>query len=143
VERSKPTVSCYQGQIYVMGGLTANQAIYEAMAERFNFETESWDKVTYDGFDYPFLTNCTATTSLAPLRNKQSLFLFGGSNTENMSNLIQPVDIAGGRSDFQLNHLKTINQMRLPRINPVLGLIKEDTLICFGGLEECHSFLNV
>lgn len=33
--------------------------------------------------------------------------------------------------------------MRLPRINPVLGLIKEDTLLCFGGLDESQHFLNV
>lgn len=36
-----------------------------------------------------------------------------------------------------------MNQMRLPRLNPVLGLIKEDTLLCFGGLEDHQNFLDI
>ena len=32
--------------------------------------------------------------------------------------------------------------MRFARFNPTIGLIKEDTLICFGGTEEYESFLN-
>ncbi len=39
IERSKPTAFCYKDHIYVMGGLTTNVNIYDAMAERFNFET--------------------------------------------------------------------------------------------------------
>lgn len=60
-----------------------------------------------------------------------------------MISWVQPADFDPQQELFKLNHLKTLNQMRLPRLNPVLGLIKEDTVLCFGGLEECHHFLNV
>lgn len=143
IERSKPTVFCYQDQIYVMGGLTANQGIIDTMAERFNFDTESWDKIPYDGFDYPSVTSCTPSTSIPSLQNKSPLLLFGGSNTGDMVPFIQPVNISSDSKEFGLNHLKNINEMKHARLNPVLGLIKEDTLVCFGGVEECEHFLNI
>ena len=31
----------------------------------------------------------------------------------------------------------------MPRVNPVLGLIKEETLLCFGGLEDHQQFLDI
>lgn len=60
-----------------------------------------------------------------------------------MSTLIQPLVINVEQKIFQLNYEKTINEMRLPRINCTLGLIKEDMLLCFGGVEECQHFLNI
>lgn len=92
-----------------MGGLTTNSSIYDVMAERFNFETESWDRIMYDGFDFPFITNCTASTIIPALKDTTNIFLFGGSNTQEMTKLIQPVDTAPNKLDFRLNHLKTIN----------------------------------
>ena len=32
--------------------------------------------------------------------------------------------------------------MKVPRVNCTLGLIKEDMLLCFGGVEEYQHFLN-
>lgn len=113
------------------------------MAERFNFETESWDKITYDGFDYPSVTSCTASASIPIFQNKSPLLLFGGSNTSDMVPFIQPVNIGPDSKEFGLNHLKNINEMKNARLSPVLGLIKEDTLVCFGGVEECEHFLNI
>lgn len=120
-----------------MGGLTANQDILDVMAERFNFETEAWDKIPYDGFDYPSVTNCTPSSSIPSLQNKSPLFLFGGSNTGDMVPYVQAVDISSEKKEFGLNHIKNIHQMKVARLNPALGLIKEDTLVCFGGVEEC------
>lgn len=45
----------------------------------------------YDGFDYPTVTNCTASTSLPTLQSKENLLIFGGSNTCDMTSWIQPV----------------------------------------------------
>jgi hypothetical protein len=30
-----------------------------------------------------------------------------------------------------------------PRVNPVLGLVKSDILLCFGGVEEYDNFMSV
>ena len=52
----------------------------------------------------------------------------------NMTKLIQPVDLDLKNSEFNLNHLNTFHELKNQRTNPVLGFIKEDTLLCFGGV---------
>lgn len=94
------------------------------MIEKFNFEEEVWESFAYNGFDFPFATSCTASTSLSNLTNKRNLFFVGGTNTQEATKLVQPIQIDGTKHNFVLNHLKTENKMRFGRFSPTLGLIK-------------------
>ena len=76
-----------------MGGQTRNEKIYEALCEKLDFDTRTWQKYPYDGFDSPFITDSAPSTSLNALQNKKGLYLFGGSNTNDICNYIQPVEI--------------------------------------------------
>lgn len=143
IERSKPTVSIYHDSLFVIGGLTANPDYPDNMAETFNFKSEEWETFPYGGFDYPPVTNCSPSSDLPLFRDKNTLFLFGGSDAQNMTQLIQPVEMNLEKKEFNLNYLKTIHEMRSSRRSPVLGMIKEDTLLCFGGVEECLNFLDI
>ena len=63
------------------------------------------------------------------------MFLVGGTNTQTATKLLQPIKFDVNQHNFTLNYLKTEHNMIKPRFNPTLGLIKEDTMICFGGTE--------
>lgn len=73
----------------MFGGLTENYSIMECMGEKFNYDTQKWDKLEYEGFVFPFFTNATPTTSIPSLQDKSNLFLVGGSNSQDYSPLIK------------------------------------------------------
>jgi hypothetical protein len=83
-----------------MGGLTTNENILQVHAEKFNFESEKWEPFAYAGFDYPFTTGCTAITSLPVFAEKKDLLLFGGTNTQDLAKLVQPVRISQKNKEF-------------------------------------------
>lgn len=91
IQRSKPTVCIHQDTIYVFGGITANERIYDCPAEKFNYDTRLWEELTYDGYDYPFVTNSTPSTSLLSLQDSKNLLFFGGSNMTNKTNIVQKI----------------------------------------------------
>ncbi len=91
VQRSKPTVCIHQDTIYVFGGITSNEKIYDCPAEKFNYDTRLWEELSYDGYDYPFITNSTPSTSLLSLQDSKNLLFFGGSNMTNKTNIVQKI----------------------------------------------------
>ena len=141
IERSKPTISIYQDNMFVIGGLTANADYLDNMAETFNFTTEEWETFPYGGFDNPPITNSSSSSSLPIFKDKSTLFFFGGSDAQNLTQLIQPVEMDLEKKQFNLNYI--IHELRSARRSPTLGMIKEDTLLCFGGVEESRNFLDI
>ena len=87
-----------------MGGLSTNTGYYDGMVEKFNFEEEIWEMFAYNGFDFPFATNCTASTSLPALNNKKNMFLVGGTNTQTATKLVQPIKFDDIKHNFTLNY---------------------------------------
>ncbi len=140
IERSKPTVCLHQDTIYVFGGITTNEKVFDCPAEKFNYETREWEGLSYDGYDYPFITNSTPSTSLLSLQNSKNLLLFGGSNITNKTNIVQKMVLK--QKSFAIDY-KNYLALEYPRENCVLGLINDETLICFGGSLQHESFLTV
>ena len=60
-----------------------------------------------------------------------------------MTKLIQPVKISSDNKEFNIDYSSNMHSMKSSRINTVLGLIKEDTILCFGGAEEFHDLLDI
>lgn len=120
MERSKATGCIYQGKVYVFGGLTNNTKFNEIHAERFSYESQKWEPVSYNGYDVPFTTNSTPSTSLLPFQNKDTLLFFGGANTLDKTCFIQKLLIK--EDTFQID-FKNRTQMQFDREACTLGLI--------------------
>lgn len=93
IERSKPTACVFKDEIYIFGGLSNNENVLNFPAEKFNYESQKWETMKYNGYDSPFLTNSTASTSLIPFQSTNNLLLLGGSNLLIPSNLVQKMVI--------------------------------------------------
>lgn len=91
-------------------------------AERFNYDTQKWEEISYNGYDIPFTTNSTASTSLLPFHQHHNLLLLGGSNTQSKTNLIQKLVIK--EKSFQIDYKGSL-LLQYPRENCTLGLINE------------------
>ena len=59
---------------------------------------------------------------------------------ESKTNIIQKLVIK--EKSFQVDYRNYL-QLEYPRENCVLGLINEDTLVCFGGVQEHEPFLSI
>jgi hypothetical protein len=72
---------------------------------------------------------------LSQFQNKESIILFGGSNYQNYSDLVQSMDINPKDSSFSMNSEGYL-KMNYSRCNSTIGLINSDIVIVFGGICE-------
>jgi hypothetical protein len=107
--------------VYVFGGLSANQSIYDVSGEKFNYTTQTWEKMVYSDFDNPTFISAVSTSSLLPLQNKENIFIFGGGNGYQQSSLIQSLHIKG--NSYEMNEGGKFLKMIFPRTGCTLGLI--------------------
>jgi len=82
IQRSKPSVLQFQDFIYVLGGISNHENIFNVPCERYDIQNDAWKIIDYEGFDIPFLTSSACLNKCWGAQTSSNLYILGGSNYE-------------------------------------------------------------